>query len=173
MAAGSPKVEIWSRDGAEHLGSGTLQVIDNQINVQTASIRLKARFDNKEHKLWPNQFVRARVTVSHEDAALVLPATAIQHGPQGAYVYVVSKDKNIAELRPVRIALLQGEDAVLESGLKAGELVVTQGQAQVKPNGPVNPVTGEGGGERGAGPNKRKERPTADKAAGTGAAGAQ
>jgi multidrug efflux system membrane fusion protein len=171
MASGSPKVEIWSRDGEEHLSNGTLQVIDNQINVQTASIRLKARFDNAEHKLWPNQFVRARVTVSHEDAALVLPAVAIQHGPQGAYVYVVSKDKNIAELRPVHIALLQGEDVVLGSGVKQGELVVTQGQAQVKPKSPVNPVTGDekergtSAGE-GAGADKRRERAGAAGAAG-------
>ena len=140
-------------------------MIDNQINIQTASIRLKARFDNPQHKLWPNQFVRARVTVSHENAALVLPAIAIQHGPQGAYVYVVSKDKNIAELRTVHIALLQGEDALMDSGVKAGELVVTQGQGQVKPNNPVNPVTGEGRGER-AGQGDSKERGAA------GAAGA-
>jgi len=143
MAAGPAKVEVYSRDGAEQLAVGTLKVIDNQINVQTASIRLKAQFDNPERKLWPNQFVRARVTVSQEDAALVLPAVAVQHGPQGAYVYLVTPD-NKAQIKPIRVSLLQGEEAVIESGLAAGDRVVTHGQAQVKPNGPVNPVAGEG-----------------------------
>lgn len=145
MAAGPAKVEVYSRDGSEQLGVGTLRVIDNQINMQTASVRLKAHFDNRERKLWPNQFVRARVTVSREDAALVLPATAVQHGPQGAYVYVVASN-NIAQIRPIRVALLQGEDAVIEAGLKAGDRVVTQGQAQVKPNAPVHPIAAEGPG---------------------------
>jgi membrane fusion protein, multidrug efflux system len=149
VSAGPAKVEVWSRDGAAKLGEGTLAVIDNQINVQTASIRLKARFDNADKKLWPNQFVRARVTVSQEAAALVLPAVAIQHGPEGAYVYVVA-DKNIAQLRPIRVALLQGEEAVIESGLKAGERVVTAGQAQVKPNAPVVPMDPESSGKKGA-----------------------
>jgi multidrug efflux system membrane fusion protein len=146
MAAGPAKVEVYSRDGSERLATGTLKVIDNQINVQTASIRLKAQFENADRKLWPNQFVRARLTVSQEQAALVLPAVAVQHGPQGAYVYVVAPN-NVAQLRPIQISLLQGEDAVVESGLKAGERVVTHGQAQVKPNAPVNPIEGEGSGK--------------------------
>jgi membrane fusion protein, multidrug efflux system len=150
MAAGPAKVEVWSRDGSQQLAVGTLQVIDNQINVQTASIRLKARFDNAERKLWPNQFVRARVTVSQESAALVLPAVAVQHGPQGAYVYVVS-EKNVAELKPIKVALLQGEEAVIASGVKAGDRVVTQGQSQVKPGGPVNPVEPENNAKKRAG----------------------
>jgi multidrug efflux system membrane fusion protein len=148
MEAGPAKVEVYSRDGSALLAVGTLKVIDNQINVQTASVRLKAHFDNAERKLWPNQFVRARVTVSQEQAALVLPSVAIQHGPQGAYVYVVSAN-NTAELRPIRVGLLQGEDAVIETGLQPGDRVVTHGQAQVKPNGPVNPLEGEGPSKRG------------------------
>lgn len=149
MASGPAKVEVYSRDGSELVGVGTLKVIDNQINVQTASIRLKAYFDNAERKLWPNQFVRARVTVSQEDAALVLPAVAVQHGPDGAYVYVVTPD-NKAQLRPIRVGLLQGEDALIESGIKPGERVVTHGHAQVKPNGPVT-IAGDGpGGKRAA-----------------------
>jgi multidrug efflux system membrane fusion protein len=139
MEAGPAKVEVWGRDGSEQLAVGTLQVIDNQINVQTASVRLKARFDNAEHKLWPNQFVRARLTVSQEAAALVLPAVAVQHGPQGAYVYVVSSN-NIAQLKPIKVALLQGEEAVIGSGLAPGDRVVTHGQSQVKPDGPVLPL---------------------------------
>jgi multidrug efflux system membrane fusion protein len=144
MAAGPARVEIYSRDGSEQLSVGTLKVIDNQINVQTASVRLKAHFENVERKLWPNQFVRARVTVSQETNALVLPAVAVQHGPQGAYVYVVTPD-NKAQIKPIRVSLLQGEEAVIESGLNAGDRVVTHGQAQVKPNGPVNPIEGESG----------------------------
>lgn len=151
MSEGPAKVEVWSRDGSQQLGVGQLQVIDNQINVQTASIRLKARFDNAERKLWPNQFVRARVTVSREAAALVLPAVAVQHGPQGAYVYVVSA-KNIAQLKPIHVGLLQGEEAVIASGLSAGDRVITHGQAQVKPDSPVSPLDAPSAGKpRGAG----------------------
>ena len=150
MAAGPAKVELYGRDGSEQLAVGTLKVIDNQINLQTASIRLKAQFDNAERKLWPNQFVRARLTVAQEEAALVLPAVAVQHGPEGAYVYVVTAD-NKAQIRPIGVSLLQGEEALIESGLAAGDRVVTHGQAQVKPNGPVIPIEGEGpASQRGA-----------------------
>lgn len=139
MSQSEPRVEVWSRDGSAVLGVGTLQVIDNQINTATASVRLKARFDNPERKLWPNQFVRARVTVAQREAALVVPAVAVQQGPQGAYVYVVTPDDR-ARLRPVEVALLQGEQAVLSQGVSAGERVVIQGQEQVKPDGPVHPI---------------------------------
>jgi multidrug efflux system membrane fusion protein len=150
MAEGSPRVELWSRDGSQLLAVGVLQVIDNQINTETASLRLKARVDNAERKLWPNQFVRARVTVSRREAALVLPAAAVQHGPDGAYVYVLSAD-NRARLRPIHVALLQGEQALIADGVQPQDRVVIAGQEQVKPDGLVSPLPEAGAGPRAAG----------------------
>ena len=106
MAQGECHVSAVSRAGDQVLGQGVLRVIDNQINTQTASVRLKAQFDNVERKLWPNQFVRARIEVSRQKDALVLPAAAVQQGPQGSYVYVLTQD-DVAKMRPVQLALLQ------------------------------------------------------------------
>ncbi|MEY4581584.1 MAG: hypothetical protein RL701_6287 [Pseudomonadota bacterium] len=141
LALGSPdvkpKVLAVNRAGDATLAEGLLTVIDNQINTQTASVRLKAEFKNPERKLWPNQFVRARIEVSHQTDALLLPAAAIQHGPNGSYVYVLSAG-DIAHMQPVEVTLLQGEDALIGSGLRGGERVIIEGQDQVKPNGPVS-----------------------------------
>jgi len=136
LADGKPKVSLADRAGEQWLAEGQLTVIDNQINVQTASVRLKATFANPERKLWPNQFVRARIAVSHRDAALVVPAVAIQHGPNGLYVYVLTPD-DIAKMQPVQVAVLQGDEALVDSGLQGGERVVIEGQDQIKPNAPV------------------------------------
>ena len=138
MAQGECKVQAVSRAGDQVLAEGTLRVIDNQINTQTASVRLKAQFDNTERKLWPNQFVRARIEVSRQASALVLPAAAVQQGPQGSYVYVLT-DKDVAQMRPVQVALLQGEQALIGRGLSASERVVVEGQEQIKPNPAVSP----------------------------------
>jgi membrane fusion protein, multidrug efflux system len=137
MSDAKPKVAAWSRAGDELLGEGTLTVIDNQINTQTASVRLKAQFSNSDRKLWPNQFVRARIEVSHQPDALLLPAAAVQHGPDGSYVYVLSPD-NKAHMQPVTVALLQGTDALISAGLRGGERVVVEGQEQIKPDSQVN-----------------------------------
>ena len=148
MAGGECKVSAVSRAGDQVLAEGTLRVIDNQINTQTASVRLKAQFDNAERKLWPNQFVRARIEVSRQGDALVLPAPAIQQGPQGSYVYVLT-DGDVAQMRPVQVALLQGEQALIGRGVSPGERVVVQGQEQLKPNTQVSArplATAAGGG---------------------------
>lgn len=156
MADTARKVVAVSRAGDEVLGTGTLTVIDNQINTQTASVRLKAQFDNPERKLWPNQFVRAQIEVAHRDDALVLPAAAVQQGPNGSYVYVLNEG-NIAHMQPVKLALLQGEDALIASGVARGDRVVVEGQEQIKPNTEVTPrAVGEpaaaGGKKRRPGP---------------------
>jgi multidrug efflux system membrane fusion protein len=151
MAENTRKVSAVSRAGDQVLGEGKLTVIDNQINTATASVRLKAVFDNPKRKLWPNLFVRARIEVSHRDAALVLPAAAVQQGPNGAYVYVLAQG-DVAQMRDVKVALLQGEDALIESGVQKGDRVVIEGQEQIKPNSPVNPLEpGATGGPKGRG----------------------
>lgn len=139
--AGTPQplvVEAFSRDGEKPLGQGKLAVIDNEINQQTATIRLKAVFDNPKQMLWPNQFVKARLRVSTRKDALTVPSAVVQHGPNGTFVYVVTASQT-AEMRPVVVDLTQGDVSIIKSGLKAGEQVVIEGQAQLRPGAKVSP----------------------------------
>jgi len=132
MAAGQLKVVAVSRGGDQRLGEGKLTVIDNEINVATATLKLKAVFDNPKHLLWPNQFVKARLQLSTRKNAIVVPAAVVQHGPTGTFAYVVKADSTV-ENRPVTLTAIQGDSAVIGSGLTAGEQVVVDGQAQLRP----------------------------------------
>jgi multidrug efflux system membrane fusion protein len=138
LAQGPRSVLALSRGGEQVLATGKLTVIDNQIDSSTGTVRFKAQFENGKHTLWPNQFVRARLEVTTEQHALTLAAAAVQHGPNGTFVYVVNDD-NVAQMRPVSVAVLQGDEVVIASGLKAGERVVIDGQDQLKPNAKVEP----------------------------------
>ena len=138
MGASALQVEAWSRDGRVLLGTGTLALIDNQINTATGTIRLKAVFPNPQKALWPNQFIKARLTVDQKKGALVIAAAAIQRGPQGTFVYIASAE-NTAQLRPVDVDVIEGPLAVLKSGVDAGESVITDGQSQLKPGAPIDP----------------------------------
>jgi multidrug efflux system membrane fusion protein len=132
MTAGDLVVEARDRDGRTLLGVGKLAVIDNEINQATATIRLKAVFDNHEQRLWPNQFVKARVKVGTAQSAIVVPLATIQHGPQGTFAYVVGADST-AQMRPVTVEASQGESAIVSKGLAPGDEVVVEGQAQLRP----------------------------------------
>ena len=136
MAKGALSVEVRSRDGERLLGEGTLAVIDNAINLATATIRLKAIFPNPEHLLWPNEFVKARVKLTTLERALVVPAAAVQHGPQGTFAYVVSADSTAA-IRPLTVDATQGDLAIVSKGLSPNDLVVVEGQAQLRPGAKV------------------------------------
>jgi membrane fusion protein, multidrug efflux system len=131
LAQGELQVEADSRDGSQVLDMGKLALIDNQINQGTATMRLKAIFPNADHTLWPNQFVKARLRLTVRKGALVIPAVAVQRGPQGAFVYV-AKDAE-AELRNVGVERIEGEDALISQGLTAGEKVVREGQSLLRP----------------------------------------
>ncbi len=111
-------------------------MIDNQINEATSTVRLKAIFDNPTLSLWPNQFVKARLHIATRNQAIVVPAVAIQHGPQGTFAYVVGPDST-ATLRPVTVDAVQGETAIVSKGLRPGEEVVVEGQAQLRPGSKV------------------------------------
>jgi multidrug efflux system membrane fusion protein len=136
MGTGTLVVQAVSRDGDTKLGEGKLAVIDNQINQATATIRLKAIFDNPKHLLWPNQFVKARLHVSTRNGAIVVPAAVVQHGPQGTFAYVVGPD-SLAAVRPITVETVQGENAIVSKGLQAGEQVVVEGQGQLRPGSHV------------------------------------
>jgi multidrug efflux system membrane fusion protein len=131
QAKGPLQVEAQNRDGSQSLGMGQLELIDNQINQGTATMRLKAIFPNPDRALWPNQFVKARLRLSVRKGALVIPAVAVQRGPQGPFVFVASNDQ--AEARNVTVERIEGEDALISGGLKPGEKVVREGQSQLRP----------------------------------------
>ncbi|HXX69166.1 MAG TPA: efflux RND transporter periplasmic adaptor subunit [Polyangiaceae bacterium] len=137
MSAGGPlSVDAFSRDGMTRLATGQLSVIDNQINSSTATLRLKAIFPNPQSILWPNEFVKARLYLTTLRSVVVVPTAALQRGPQGTFVYVVGPDST-ATVRPVQVALTQGEIAVVSKGVNIGDAVVVEGQAQLRPGAKV------------------------------------
>jgi multidrug efflux system membrane fusion protein len=131
MRAGTLKVEAYSRDDQTKLASGTLLTIDNQIDQTTGTGKLKAIFDNHERDLWPNQFVNVRLLLEVRKNATVVPAAAVQRGPQGTYAYVV-KENHTVEVRPVTLALTEGNVTAIAQGVSAGEVVVTDGQDKLQ-----------------------------------------
>jgi multidrug efflux system membrane fusion protein len=132
--AGPVRVEVSNRNN-QKLADGTLALVDNQINQTTATLRLKALVPNQNRQLWPNAFVKARALVEIRKDALVVPAVAIQRGPQGTYVYVVGPDSG-AQMMPVDVTIV-GEQAIIDKGLTGGEQVVTEGQNQLRPGAKV------------------------------------
>jgi multidrug efflux system membrane fusion protein len=136
LARGPMQVEALSRDTADPLGQGTLQVVDNLINPATSTLRLKAVMPNPRHLLWPNQFVNARLRLEVRAGALVMPVAAVQRGPSGSFAWVVGPDSSVTE-RPVKLDRTQGELALIASGVREGERVVVEGQGQLRPGARV------------------------------------
>ena len=124
-------VEAYDREMRQKLAVGSLLTADNQIDPTTGTVRLKATFPNEKNELFPNQFVNARLLVDVRREAIVVPASAIQRGPQGTFVYVVKADQT-ATLRPVDVNEIQGGDASIKTGLSPGELVVVDGQDRLR-----------------------------------------
>ena len=112
--------------------AGKLSFVDNTTDATTGTIKLKAEFPNADKSLWPGQFVDVVLTLTHQDNAIVAPSMAVQNGPNGQYVFVVKPDKTV-ELRDIKVARNEGDLAVMASGLKAGETVVTVGQLRLAP----------------------------------------
>ncbi len=132
------EVDAYSRDDQTKIAAGKLVTIDNQIDQSTGTGRLKSVFENKDQSLWPNQFVNVRLLLETRKNSTVIPAVAIQRGPQGTYVFAVKPDKTV-EVRPVTIALAQNNLVVISSGLVPGEVVVTDGQDKLQPKMKVEP----------------------------------
>ncbi|MBN9247942.1 MAG: efflux RND transporter periplasmic adaptor subunit, partial [Hyphomicrobium sp.] len=124
-------------DSQSELDTGTLKVIDNQVDQQTGTIRLKADFPNDKRQLWPGQFVNVRLLVDTLKGVIVAPPEAVQRGPDGTYVYVVGAD-NTAEMRQVKISRQTDKYAVIADGLAAGEKVVTSGFGRLKDGATVS-----------------------------------
>lgn len=127
MNAGDPlTVLAYDREFSTKLATGTLAAIDNQVDPTTGTVRLKAVFLNEDNLLFPNQFVNARLLIETRRDVVIVPASAVQRGPNFPFVYVVKTDQTV-ELREVTIGPSEGDRLLIERGLEAGEQIVTDG----------------------------------------------
>ena len=133
-------------DGKGEVDRGQLELVDNQIDQTTGTIKLKAVMPNTERGLWPGGFVNVRLLVETVRGGIVIPATAVQRGPQGTYAFVVKDDKSV-EMRPVKVTQVESDQALIADGLAAGEPVVADGAGKLQPNSRVVPAGGGGRAE--------------------------
>jgi multidrug efflux system membrane fusion protein len=132
MALNSLAVEVLLPGVDKTAATGTLIFVDNAVDPSTGTIRLRARFVNKENVLWPGQFVGVSVRLFEEPNAIVIPSTAVQTGPEGQYVYVVGQDM-VADVRKIEVRRTEGDHTIVARGLAKGEQVVTRGQLRLGP----------------------------------------
>ena len=137
LASQPPKVIALSTDGKRVLSTGTLSLINNQVDVSSGTIRLKAIFENKDHALWPGLSVSTRLLVKTLKDAVVIPDDAVQHGADGLYTFVVDQD-NKASLRKIKVSQTVDGRSVVDEGLTPGQRVITAGQYRVQPGSLVS-----------------------------------
>jgi multidrug efflux system membrane fusion protein len=138
MSKGTLGVQA-SPQGVQGSGAaGKLSFIDNAVDAQTGTIKLRGIFANTQSELWPGQFVTVKLTLHDEADTLVVPSQAVQNGPEGQYVFVIRSDMT-AEVRKVEVGRQEGPYIVIGKGLEAGETVVISGQLRVTPGAKVAP----------------------------------
>jgi membrane fusion protein, multidrug efflux system len=140
LATGSPEVAVMNANGAK-LATGRLTISDNQVDLATGTIRLKAEFENKDNALWPGLAVTTGLKLGVDKDVLIVPADTVQPGQNGLYVFVVD-DQNRAAVRPVKVAHQNVTTAVISDGLKEGDRVVTAGELLLQPGSLVAIDTG-------------------------------
>ena len=132
-----PKTIALSTDGKRVLSTGTLALINNQVDTTSGTVRLKAVFDNNDHALWPGQSVSTRLLIATLKDATVAPDDAVQHGTDGLYAFTVDKD-NKAAMRKIKVTRSIDGRSVIDEGLSPGETVITAGQYKVQPGSLVS-----------------------------------
>ncbi len=137
---GMVTVTVSNRNG-ELLATGELMAIDNQIDVNTGTVRIKAKFANEDHKLFPNQFVNVKVLLGQQDGVIV-PARAIQSGSIGDYVYVINEQSKVS-VRAIQTGVTNDVDTVVLNGLEAGEQIVTEGMDRLREGAEVDVIAPE------------------------------
>ena len=147
-------VEAWDRELKTKLADGKLETIDNQIDPTTGTLKLRAVFANSNGKLFPSQFVNARLLVEQKQNITLLPNNAIQRNSQGTYVWLVNPDQTV-NVRPITVGTTEGDQSEITSGLDPGDTVVTVGVDRLEEGGKVN---AQFPGER-SGPGERRGRP--------------
>lgn len=160
------KVEALETDSKNVLDTGELEVIDNQVDQTTGTIRLKADFPNKELQLWPGQFVNVRMLLNTLDQVVVVPTSAVQRGPDGTFVYIIGAD-NKASVRAVSVGQQNETLAVIAKGLAASEQVVTTGFARLKDGAEVTISVPEDSKPAASGEDRPQADKTSDTAAGS------
>jgi membrane fusion protein, multidrug efflux system len=150
-------VTAWDSGRMRKLDDGTFLTLDNQIDVQTGTVKAKARFANAAGTLFPNQFVNVRLLLRSVEGAVVVPVTALRHGPSGDFVYVINDDRTVT-MRPVERGVASNDVIAVTKGLAAGERVVTEGgdrlrdgaRVQLPSERPASGAAGAVGARRGA-----------------------
>lgn len=117
--------------------SGTMSFVDNAVDPSTDTIRLKASFPNRDRRLWPGAFVDVTLRLSVTSKAVVVPTVAVQPSQQGQFIYVVKADQTV-EARPVKVAWTEGAESVIETGVRPGETIVTDGQLRLTPGARIS-----------------------------------
>jgi multidrug efflux system membrane fusion protein len=135
-------VLAYSQDGKINLDQGKLTLVNNEILQTTGSIQLKAEFPNTAHRLWPGELISMRLLLDTRHDGLTVPASVVLQGPQGAYAYVIDADSSVA-IRPLKVAQIWEGQALVDSGLKANEQVVVDGQYKLQPGTHVTILHGQ------------------------------
>ena len=125
------EVVAFDQKNRQALATGKLLLVDNAIDQATATIRLKALFPNEDEKLWPGDFVNARLLLETRANAIAVPTAAVQRGPQGLFTWIVT-EKNTAEPRPIEVGPTTDDVTIITTGLSEGERVITDGQYKVR-----------------------------------------
>src|ERR1700712_643701 len=131
LAKGTVPVEAWSTDGQTKLSQGRLDLVNNQVDTATGTVRLKAAFDNKDHALWPGLSVSTRMRVGIVADALTIPDDTVQHGPKGLFAYAVD-ESNKARQQEISAGRSNDGRTLVLKGLAAGERVIQEGQYRVQ-----------------------------------------
>jgi multidrug efflux system membrane fusion protein len=154
LRAGQPlSVDAFDRDGKTRLASGRLLTVDNQIDVTTGTVKLKAEFANSDDKLFPNQFVNARLRVETRPDATLIPVAAIQRGTKGTFVYVVGQDQAVS-IRPITVGPISGDVAAIDQGVVVGDQVVIDGADKLRDGAKVEVTTPAAAGSAGKPPQR-------------------
>ncbi|MDB6094280.1 MAG: Membrane fusion protein multidrug efflux system [Verrucomicrobia bacterium] len=132
LAAGRAEVTATERNSGLKREDGHLQFVDNTVDATTGMVTLKAIFPNTDVAFWPGQFVYVVTRVGVDPAAIVVPSTAVQNSQNGASVYILKQDSTV-ELRTVKVSRTAGDSTLISDGIKAGEVVVTDGQLRLLP----------------------------------------
>jgi len=141
MKRGDVPVIAYDRDNKKVLSTGKLETVDNIIDPATATYKLKALFANEDERLWPGQFVNARLQVGSMANAVVIPSVAVQRGPNGLFAWVIKPD-NTAEPRPIEIGPTMGDQTVVTAGITAGERTVVNGTYRLQTGARVTATQG-------------------------------
>lgn len=157
LARGTVPVQVVRQGDGTARAEGELMTLDNAVDAQTGTIRLKAAFPNDDMRLWPGAFVNVRLEVDRLPNVVTVPLVAVQRGPDGPFAFVLNAERKVDQ-RPLRLGTLTSTEAVIRDGVQPGERVVTSGALRLSPGAAVIP-TEEGAPAPGPAPGERRLRP--------------